>query len=438
MIMPIRVLGVDGGTYSDIANGIRYAARRTNSSGTLPAARANVINMSLGGPGLSSTLQDACTAARNAGVLIIAAAGNESSDGDYSPAGLTGVVSVSSVDPFRDLAYYSNFGPKVDIAAPGGDATADRNGDGNPDGVLSTLALDSGAYVYEWYQGTSMAAPHVAGVAALMYAVNPGLTPAQAESILSSSAEDIGLPGFDDSFGAGLVNAYRAVLAAQGGTGAPPALSISPTSVDLGTSQTTVDVYVTNSGGGTLTVNTPTTSTQDGAGWLSASRFGAGDSTRSHNGVRITVNRAGRPAGSYFGRVTVTSNGGSEDVEVIFTVLSGAPTPINLDVYVLAVDPDTDQTVDQVVVNPQTGLDFHFPALPVGTYYLYAGTDLDDDDFICDEGEWCGAWPVQGDARLVTVTRNADTGGIEFNLVPDTGISSAAAAARCTGIRRLR
>ncbi len=137
-IMPLRVLGVNGGTDADIAEAIRYAARLPNSSGTVPPERAHVINMSLGGSGFSQTVQDAITAARGQGVIVVAAAGNENSSQPFYPASCDGVISVAAVDLVARKAPYSNYGPKIDVAAPGGDMTADLNGDDLPDGVLST------------------------------------------------------------------------------------------------------------------------------------------------------------------------------------------------------------------------------------------------------------------------------------------------------------
>ena len=124
---------------------------------------------------------------------------------------------MSAVETRRQKAPYSNFGSAVDVAAPGGDTSADRNGDGFADGVLSTLADEStGTFNFAFYQGTSMASPHVAGVAALMKAVDPALTPAEFDALLSSGqlTTDLGAGGRDDVFGHGLIDARKAVEAA--------------------------------------------------------------------------------------------------------------------------------------------------------------------------------------------------------------------------------
>src|SRR3989344_3731664 len=235
-IMPLRVLGTQGGTSYDIIQAVRYAARLPNDSGTLPVQRADIINLSLGSSAFSQSEQSEYTAARNQGVIIIAAAGNENTSRLLYPASYDGVVSVGAVGLNSAKAPYSNIGAALDVVAPGGDATSDLNGDGFPDGILSTLATDaSGAIVntYQYYEGTSMAAPHMAGVAALMKAVHPGLTPLQLDLELASggSTQDLGDPGRDDIFGHGLIDAVKAVQRAQalaGGSSSPPVLTVTP------------------------------------------------------------------------------------------------------------------------------------------------------------------------------------------------------------------
>ncbi|NOX43968.1 MAG: S8 family serine peptidase, partial [Gammaproteobacteria bacterium] len=164
-IMPLRVLGNGGGTAYDILQAVRYAAGLSNDSGTLPPQKSDVINLSLGGGGFSQVEQDVYSLARNAGVIIVAASGNENSGVPSYPASYNGVISVGAVDINKQRAPYSNFGASVDVAAPGGDTSGDINGDGFVDGVLSTAADDSGGnidFVFKFFQGTSMATPHMA------------------------------------------------------------------------------------------------------------------------------------------------------------------------------------------------------------------------------------------------------------------------------------
>ena len=200
-ILPVKVLGDDGGGWTHwVANGIIWAADNG----------ADVINLSLGGPSSSSLLTQAVDHARAKGVTVIAAAGNENTSAPAYPAAVPGVIGVSAVDAAKKRASFSNYGGYVDIAGPGV-------------GILSTVLLGD----WDSYSGTSMAAPHVAGVAALVEAAAPDLTPAQVERVLAGSTTDLGATGRDPLFGHGLVDAVRAVEAANtlADTGVAPVLA---------------------------------------------------------------------------------------------------------------------------------------------------------------------------------------------------------------------
>lgn len=223
-VMPLRVCGKTDCASYDIEQAVRFAAGLANDSGTVPARRADVINVSLGGTTPSPTEQSVYSQALAAGVIIVAAAGNEGLNEPNYPAALNGVIAVGAVDSSKDRAPYSNFGSWVSAVAPGGNLAKDVNGDGQKDGVLSTVARDAGGtltYDYELWQGTSMATPHMAGVMALMKAVAPSLTPATVMNLLTSGAltDDLGTAGKDDQFGYGLINASKAVAAVGGGSG---------------------------------------------------------------------------------------------------------------------------------------------------------------------------------------------------------------------------
>jgi serine protease len=179
-IMPIKVLSDQGsGTVADIANGIRFAADKG----------AKVINMSLGGGMYSSTLARAVKYAHDKGVFVACAAGNGGRQKVEYPASYDGCVAVSALGPDGKLAFYSSYGKELDIAAPGGDTRVDLNKDGLPDGVLQdTIARgDPNAHGFFPYQGTSMATPHVAAAAALVFAQGVS-DPDRVEKVLKSSA----------------------------------------------------------------------------------------------------------------------------------------------------------------------------------------------------------------------------------------------------------
>jgi serine protease len=433
-VQHLRVLGKLGGSTFDVANAVRYAARLSNVSGTVPPERADVINLSLGGPGFSQTLEDAVDAARAAGVVLFAAAGNNNSTAPFYPAAYGSVISVSAVDLQGKKAPYSNTHATVALAAPGGDLGADLDGDGHPDGVLSTLYDDSSLPaqpVYGYYNGTSMASPHAAGVAALVLSVDSSLLPAQVQSILESTATDLGAPGKDPVYGHGLVNAYQAVLAASQGVPTTPVLGLSTQSLSFGASLVTLDVQVANLGGGLLSVGPIAVSTQSGGGWLAASAIPAPNPTTTDTlAVRVQVDRTALAEGAYAGEVQVQSNGGSAMVQVAMLVSSSAPV-VNVDLYVLAVDSVTFETVAQDIVNPATGLGWKLGGLPAGTYFLFAGSDDDGDGFICGAGDvYCGAWPTLDDPKPIAVSEGESIAGLDFAVSGNFGASAAAGSAR--------
>jgi subtilisin family serine protease len=440
-VMAVRALGLGGvGSDFDIANGIRYSARLSNNSGQLPAEPADIVNMSFGGPDFSQTVADAVAAARNEGVLLIAASGNENTSVPYYPAALDGVVSVGAVDLDRGRAPYSNFGTTLDFVAPGGNTAVDRNGDGFVDGVLSTIFDDRTAPaepIFAFYQGTSMASPHVAGVAALMLAVNPTLTPDQLETILASTAEDLGAPGRDDVFGNGLVNAQAAVLAAQGGVAAEPLLTLSADTLHFNGVLDALTVQVSNLGGEPLTVGPITATTQSGGDWLSVFTVASTDPLKDISALVIAVDRTGLADGTYLGAIAVNSNGGSRDVQIIMQVRV-SPTVNESDIFILAVDPATLETVTQVVQTAATTLDYALDELPPGRYIVVAGTDDDDDGFICGPGEICGAYPVENQPVDISLDAGEDRSNIDFTIF--FGLLEPTTAASPAGMRfqRLR
>jgi serine protease len=211
-IMPLKVLSGSGsGSVAGIADAIRYAADHG----------AKVINMSLGGAFPSAVLKKAVAYAHGKGVTVVCAAGNESRGKVGYPAAYPGAIAVSATQFDEATTFYSNWGKDIDIAAPGGNTRVDQNGDGMPDGVLqNTIALgDPTKDDYFGYMGTSMASPHVAGVAALV--VGEGVTdPDMVEQILKDSARKPDKQTYtSDKYGAGIVDAPKAVLKARGATG---------------------------------------------------------------------------------------------------------------------------------------------------------------------------------------------------------------------------
>ncbi|MBT6324472.1 MAG: S8 family peptidase [Bdellovibrionales bacterium] len=215
-ILPVRVLGKCGGYISDIADGIRWAVGISVNGVADNKNPAQVINLSLGAFGsCPEVLQSAIDEARSRGASIIAAAGNSYSNisiDNFAPANCNGVITVAATNNFGDMAYYSNYGSSINISAPGGE-------DGN--GVWSTSNNGTEKSMEDNFKemsGTSMAAPHVSGVVALILAMNKNLTTGQVLNILQQSSSQFSVESTcfgTDHCGTGIVNAYNAVKMAM-------------------------------------------------------------------------------------------------------------------------------------------------------------------------------------------------------------------------------
>ena len=245
-----------------------------------------------------------------------------------------------------------------------------------------------------------------------MKSVYGGLTPGEFDSLLSAGTitQDIGTPGRDNLYGHGLIDAYKAVVAAQdlagGGTEIPPVLVVNPTSINFGASLTSIALSVQNGGGGTLTVDPAT----DDAGWLTVNGSGLGTYT-------ATVNRTGLADNVYEAVITFTSSANTVEVDVIMQVQSEIIKGDVGRLYVLMIDPDTLETVAglQDAVNANNGLyNYSIGNVPAGTYHIYAGSDPDNDTFICDTAEACGAYLTLENPAIITVDGNLS--GRDFNV----------------------
>ncbi|GAB3273197.1 hypothetical protein GCM10027297_06290 [Parahaliea aestuarii] len=427
-VMPIRVLGEEGGTVYDIAQGVRYAAGLANDSGTVPAQRADIINLSLGGADSSQAMRNVISRAREKGVIVVAAAGNESSSQPSYPAAYPGVISVGAVGPNGVRASYSNFGATLDLVAPGGDMAADLDGDGNTDGVISTVGSDSGSGVSFGIgpqQGTSMASPHVAGVIALMKAVRPSLTPAQVDQWLQQGrlTTDLGEAGWDSQYGHGLLDAAKAVRTASTADSGPdttaPTLQIYPGNVALGVESRLFTV--TNSGGGTLRVS----GIASPVAWLEVAAEAVDDNGLGQYRLRLLPGSLA--PGVYQTTLRIDSSAGSGEVEVIATVEEVGASATSAGVlYVLLTD-QAGATIDQRILEPEDGgYTFRFDRVKEGSYRLTVGSDMDNDFFICDAGEACGAYRTLFNPDDIVLDRPRR--GLSINASFSPNIGSAAAA----------
>ena len=298
-IEPLRVLGKCGGYTSDIADAIRWGAGLSVSGVPANANPAKVMNMSLGGGGAcDTTTQNAIYAANAVGAIIVVAAGNSNANASgYSPASCNGVITVGSTGRTGLRAYYSNYGALVDISAPGGDVST-----GTANGILSTLNAGTtvpGADSYAYYQGTSMATPHVVGLVSLMATLSPTINFTRTEAILKATTRAFGAGNDCGTLGCGtgIIDAYAALSA-------------------------TLPISVANSGPTVLGRSTYLTTTINGSGLTYAWSFGDG-TTGSGN----TINHVYPLSGTYIAIVTATNSIYTRTTSTRVQVTNQAPTP---------------------------------------------------------------------------------------------------------------
>ncbi|MEM9421218.1 MAG: S8 family serine peptidase, partial [Pseudomonadota bacterium] len=390
----------------DLPGAIRYAAGLPNPSGELPPQPADVINMSLGGYSRNPSVEAAVRDAINAGVIVVASAGNGGQTSQAQlpvyPAAYDGVVAVAATDLRRQRAFYSSFYPAVDIAAPGGDLTVDENGDGVGDGIVAGGGSPSGGGfqpVYSSLQGTSMAAPHVAAGLALMRGIDPTLTPEQINLLIDEGrlTTDVAIPGRDNETGAGVMSLLKMVeVARQGASGAPvlgPTVAFSPVRVDFGSTlnSSTVDARAVGDGAIAISSFEVRDATIGGQTWLSAS--GSGLDANGLGSYILTANRAGLPPGIYRASVVFTlSNSDTKTLSVSLRQSAPAQTS-SAPVFALLQRRAGDdfETVEQITAFGGIGDDILFSNISEGSYRIIYGTDIDSDDLICDAGELCGS-----------------------------------------------
>jgi serine protease len=201
-VIPVRVVGRCGGYLSDIMDGLAWAAGAEVPGLPINPNPAQVINMSLGGPSpdCPDTALTAIDKARQLGATVIVAAGNSSEDSaGLAPANCPGVITIAATDENGSLADFSNYGDSIDLVAPGVEILSTYN----------TGIISPGDESYRYMSGTSMATPHVSGVAALLYSLKPEITPDEVEQILRESAQPF--PSSCTGCGSGILDAKTAL-----------------------------------------------------------------------------------------------------------------------------------------------------------------------------------------------------------------------------------
>src|SRR5690554_726924 len=392
----------------------------------VPGRAADIINLSLGGLPEIPALQNAIDEVVANGVIVVAAAGNQASSSPAYPAAAEGVFSVSAVDAGGSLAGYSNFGPWIDLAAPGGDVRRDANLDGLADLVISSsasLGPDGFEPDYTGLQGTSMAAPHVAGVFALMKSLKPDLNTGTLVSWLAGGQLTTPVPGGrSGALGYGTIDSAKAVLAAIDNPSIT-ILSASPAAISL-SSETrlsqTVELLVLGDQTNNLVINPAIAS----PAWLDVTL----SAVRPFS-ITVTLNEQALEEDVPV-RTSLEVNYTTDSTRVLhIPVVAELVTDENARNagrhFVLLVYTEPNEQgqleaaaqVSMTAVNGTYQFGFRlndgtqgasFADVPPGDYYLVAGSDLDNDGIICQSGEACAEYPVTGMREVITVDENTD------------------------------
>ncbi|MEX8495647.1 S8 family serine peptidase [Sphaerotilus sp.] len=434
-LLPLNVFGRNPSAKTiDILQAMRYAAGLDNSAGVLPARRADVINLSMGSPGACGVaFQDTVNRVRAAGSLVVAAAGSlaDNPGGQpaevQQPANCTGVIAVGAVDANRQLSRYANTGATLTVTAPGGDLGTGGAASGLSEGIFSTLVNYTGdgqrVAGFGPLQGTSMAAPQVSGVLALMRYLDPELSVDAVDALFAAGrlTDDLGPAGHDSAYGHGLINALKsveAVLESTTGTGSVTSgtatLGIRPARLDLGSlrSSATIDLVVTS--GRRSSVTATVTAVRSSSPAL-ALHTGTTDPSISLNQQILDVDRRLLPAdGTFSATLTLTlSNGAELTVPVTLDRPAGSASsgPGFGPVYVTLGDPDTGRVVQTLLVHASQGrYAWQFSGYRRSKVVVQAGADPNNDGAVCGPGEPCGSERV--------VTLSGDQGGLDLNLSP--------------------
>lgn len=433
-VLPIRVLGPNGGSTEGIINGLKYAGGETNSSGTSYKSDnfpISSINMSLGG---CYTSEYECNEISNfiarSGIPVVVASGNCKCNGVSSssycpvptnPAQCEGVIRVAATDFENIRAPYSSYDQTVDIAAPGGNTSLDKNADGNPDGVLSYSADDDG----DFWQGTSMAAPHVAGAIALMKVVNPSLTPTDIDNMIieGKMTNDIDTVGKDIYTGYGLLDVVKSVDEAskfEAGSAVKDSVNVSPTQLKYAFTIKDLNITITKVGSGNLSITGVYADQPDGI------KFTAPGAELPFGTYQFSIDRSFYTEGSYqntfyFG----LSDGTYPRVTATFAVGDERQAPDLGTTYALLIDNETGDVVQEITLDISSGsAAYEFTNIDSSKKYrINIGSDIDSDNFICQWGEFCDSMPESNDPESNYFTLDQNLTDVDFFLTPISAIS---------------
>lgn len=426
-IMPLRVLGVqDTGASSDIAQAILYAAGLSNTSGIIPNQPADIINMSFGGEALSETVKAAIDRAYNKGLILVAAAGNGSTDKLFYPAAFENVIGVGAVSDNKKRSSFSNFGNNVQVVAPGGTGSGSATFDGFQDAILSTINENN----YAEYIGTSMAAPHVSAVAALMKEIKANLNGQSFKVALDGGfLTDIvsgSSPDTNNFYGKGLINAAKALNWASGTTIIPAILDVYPTKFGFIGSNTEAELTLTNPGNGEVTV----ISVEEQEDWLKITQKTV-DGTTLLGTYIVEANPSLATLDQ--GLITISYKIGNAQIQQqTLNVFISRSNQTDSTVGVLFVSLYKEEDILNDIYEPVLTVGgklnngsyiYSFNSVPSGRYLLSASTDNDRDQESFDSGEAIGTFPLLSRPEFIEVS-NSTLADINFDIQYPSFITS--------------
>lgn len=440
-VLPVRVLGVGGeGTLVDILDGMRWAAGLEVSGMPANLNPASVLNLSLGGRGACpGALQDVLDQVSARGTSIVVAAGNADEDANNTlPANCQGVITVGATDAVDTRAPYSNYGSVLDVMAPGGDMRVDLTADGQPDGVLSLGKVEqTGELTYTYAQGTSMAAPHVAGVVALMKALEPNLTSGQVETVLEETARPLSSltcrRSNGNDCGAGLIDAAAALTMVRDEAIPTSPLSFSPEVLSYRSNLDELELTLTNESDTNLSwqflrfeqnTSNPQAIPNDALFIPDAQPLSGTLTVGEQVTTRVALDRSlVSEEGSY--ALELLFSAGSEEVAlpVRFTIQAEGSTSLSGPMIVAAFLEDSSGTLILSGAQEAEGVlrDYAFDTL-AGDNTLIAWSD-ENDNIEIDTGDYLGSYPewvrVEAQASLteldMTLSEVVETKGVNVD-----------------------
>ena len=337
----------------------------------------------------SSSYQSAIDDIYSLGITLVAASGNDAQEypGSYGyPASCNNVISVGALDTVKQRSYYSTYNDQVDIAAPGGDLTADINADGYRDGILAFGTNED----LEFLQGTSMASPHVAGAIAVLYALVPTLQPFQVDGLLADGhlTDDIGDEGKDDDFGFGALNLQKAVNRIIDDEGLDFTYgTIDVNSLNFGLDVTSYEFNINKIGDGELSVSDIESNIPSAIAISEVSVNSEGFGT-----YLITIDRNALPDGLYQANVSVSySSENSSSFSVSFQVGADRERIYIPSVYIDLINDEGERVVGGSLEMEDGEVIFTAFDIPLDDYYFRFSTTIDR--FILDPAEFYNYYP---------------------------------------------